>query len=68
MSHVEARDLLSVVVVATASFFALTSLIRCTEPPADPVPAVRVDTVYAPPPGFIEGFRLRCEWVPEEEV
>lgn len=24
------------------------------------------DTVYTPPPGWIDAFGLRCEWAPEE--
>ena len=31
--------------------------------------AVRVDTIYAPPePGWIEAFRLQCEWVPRKDT
>lgn len=28
---------------------------------------VVVDTLYRPPPGFIEAFRLRCTWEPRTE-
>ena len=30
-----------------------------------PAVVIQLDTIYAPPPGFIEGFRLECRWVPD---
>ena len=27
---------------------------------------IQVDTVYAPPPGFIDGFQVEFRWVPKD--
>lgn len=41
--------------------------LRCES--AEPtVPDLQVDTLYQPPPGFLEAFNLRCEWLPADDT
>lgn len=45
----------------------LAALYRNLRPiSVDVIYQTRVDTVYAPPPGVIEGFNLECRWIPKE--